>query len=260
MIRILFCLLILTSCATINQHNIHNQNENIYGSILKENVIWKDTIVIERDILIPEGVVVKVEPGTKILVNRAETTRTEPIFLQPETEILIRGRLIAKGLEDKPISFISSEKEKTQKDWGGLVLDGGTIELSNVVVKHASTAITLINGDINMSDTLIEDNNYGVVLFENVKGFIQNFTIRNNKSAMIVNNEGVEIKNVKIQRNEDGLIIKNINQKTTGFKISENETGIIIPFKLLNFFIRDNSIYENKNNAFFYPIDNFISQ
>lgn len=255
----LFLLLILTACSvsTIEQSV---ENQNVYGGIINKNLVWKNVVVIEKDVLIPEGINVIIEPGTKILINKSETTRTEPIFLQPETEILVRGKLIAKGLTNKPIFFISSEKDISKKDWGGIVIDGGSFELSKGIIKNASTAITLINGNIDIKETIIDDNNYGIVLLENGKGSISNCIIKNNKSAMIIDNKNITLKNIKISNNEEGLIIKNINPHATGLEINKNETGIIIPTNFLNFFIMDNRIYENKVNVFFFLVDNANSQ
>lgn len=252
-------ILVLTACSGIYIQE-KAKNENTYGGIIKKNLTWENTVIIEKDVLIPEGVEVKIKPGTKIIINKSENTRTEPIFLQPETEILVRGKLIARGLEDKPITFISSEKEKSPKDWGGIVVDGGSIDLYNVVVKNASTSLTLVNGNLTIKKVLIEDNNYGIVLLEKGEGLISDCILKNNKTAIILDNSKTLIEHTKIFKNEEGLIIKNVHPKVNNLEITGNDTGVILPTKDLNFLLKDNRIYENKNNIFFFFFDNAFNQ
>ncbi|MCX7770629.1 MAG: right-handed parallel beta-helix repeat-containing protein [Proteobacteria bacterium] len=247
----LFLLFFLPGCIGILKDN----ENNIYGGILNKNTIWKGTITIEKDLLIPQNVELKIEKGTKILLKRSESTRTEPIFLQPETEILVRGKLYATGNKNKPILFISGEKEVSPKDWGGLVLDGGRIELSNVIIKDASTAILAIDGNIKITDCIFENNNYGFVALENSQGSLENCIIKKNKSGIIINNDKIILKNIKVTENEEGMIIKKINGKSSGFEIFRNDTGLVIPLNYLNFFIEDNKIYENKKNVFLFDTD-----
>lgn len=248
MVRKILLLLILFTACSIQSHN----KQEVYSGILIKNTNWKGEIVIEKDLLIPENVEVVIEPGTKIYFELADSSRTEPIFLLPENEIFVKGHLIAKGTKNKPIVFSSFSKNPSQKDWGGIVLNGGSLTLKNVHFKNASSGIIAIDGSVEISDSIFSENYNSLIILKGAKGYIKNTEVLNGKTGIVIDNENITINNIKIKNNEEGMVIKKISNDTNYIEITKNETGLIIPSNLISFFIRENKVYENKRNVFFF--------
>jgi hypothetical protein len=251
--KILILLLLLSSCST---HFLKKEDKPFSG-ILKDNITWDGEIFIEKDLLIPANVELIIKPGTKIYFNKADSSRTEPIFLLPENEILIRGKMIAKGTPKNPIIFTIKSEKPSNKDWGGIVVDKGLLIMDNCIVNFASSGITAISGEIQLSNSKLTNNYTALSIFENVKGSIKNLQIDSNKTGFIINNEIIEISKVTITNNEEGLIVKNLPPLTNKVEVTKNDSGLIIPIKLIKFFVKGNTVHENKNNVYFYnnPFD-----
>jgi hypothetical protein len=107
------------------------------GKVLHSNTIWSGEVSVDQNILVPEGVTLTIFPGTVIRVAPSEGTKTDPEFLSFLTEITVRGTLIADGKEGSPVSFLSSDKEKSA--WAGIIVDGGKALLHSCVIRDAET-------------------------------------------------------------------------------------------------------------------------
>ncbi len=150
------------------------------GSVIISNTVWEGEVLISEDILVPEGITLSIKPGTIIRVTPSESTKTDPEYMSPLTEITVRGILKAEGNEDTPIVFISTKGDESS-NWAGLIIDGGTAHLSSCRIQNAETGIYIINGTLNMKDSVIKENRYGLVAQgEGTKVGIKNTLIREN--------------------------------------------------------------------------------
>ena len=132
------------------------------GTVIKSNTTWSGEVSVEKDVLIPEGVTLTISPGTIIRIAPSESTRTDPEFLSPLTEITVRGTLVADGKEGSPVTFlISSEKNST---WAGIIVDGGKAIFRSCIIRDADTAVYVIQGSVFMSDSLLTKNRYGLTV------------------------------------------------------------------------------------------------
>ena len=154
------------------------------GSVLTSNTVWEGEVSISEDILVPGGVMLTVKPGTVIRVTPSESTKTDPEYMSPLTEITVRGALEAEGTEDAPIVFVGTEGNESS-NWAGLIIDGGTAHLSSCRIQNAETGIHIINGTLNMKDSVIKENRYGLVAQgERTKVTIKNTLVRENDYGM----------------------------------------------------------------------------
>ncbi|MCB0306133.1 MAG: hypothetical protein KDI38_20400, partial [Calditrichaeota bacterium] len=72
--------------------------QTFYSGEIDRNTRWFGRIVLEGDIVVPKGVTLSIEPGTRILIQAAgDKTRSGK---DPEKiEIIVNGTLLANGLE-----------------------------------------------------------------------------------------------------------------------------------------------------------------
>jgi parallel beta-helix repeat protein len=154
--------------------------------ILTSDAVWTGSVIVTEDILIPEGVTLTILPGTVITVTSVESTKTEPEFLSPLTEITIRGTLKAIGTGEAPIIFSG---EKSTDQWAGIIVDGGSVSLKSCKIRGAETGVYVIAGFTEVIDSFLTNNHYGIIA---QGGMAQ-----------------VRIKNTKITQNEFGLLTLN---------------------------------------------------
>ena len=122
---------------------------------LDKDTTWSGTVIINGDIYVPPGVTLTIEPGTTIKFKRIDETSDQNMFglispYYPEAEIIIRGKIIAKGTKKQAIVFTSNEIDARPKDWGAINLlgsDGNVFEYCkllfgyNGIHGHGSEAV-----------------------------------------------------------------------------------------------------------------------
>lgn len=149
--------------------------------IVSSDTLWEGEVVVSEDILIPMGITLTIKPGTVIKIEPSESTRTDPEYMSPLTEISVRGILEAEGTEESPIVFVLIEADEST-GWAGLIIDGGTAHLRSCIVQHADTGISVINGLLDLETSVIRENRYGIVAYG--KG-----TKVNIKNSQVIKNE-----------------------------------------------------------------------
>ncbi|HEY5998371.1 MAG TPA: right-handed parallel beta-helix repeat-containing protein [bacterium] len=125
---------------------------------LREDGVWSGTVTLADDVLVPRGRTLRILAGTRVLVRPADTTKTEPQFLDNATELLVRGRLIVEGERDRPVSFEQippAPGETAGERWGGIIFDGGEGEIRHARLSGAETGFTLIGSSPALSDVAI---------------------------------------------------------------------------------------------------------
>jgi parallel beta-helix repeat protein len=153
---------------------------------LASDTVWTGSVTVTEDILIPEGVTLTILPGTVITVTPAESTKTDPEFLSPLTELTVRGTLRAEGTDATPIIFSG---EKSTDEWAGIIVDGGNASLKSCKIRGAEAGVYVIAGFTEVIDSFLTNNHYGLIA-------------QGGKTQ-------VRIKNTKITDNEFGLLTLN---------------------------------------------------
>ena len=131
------------------------------AAVITADTVWQGEVKVSEDVLVPKGITLTIRPGTKIKVTAAESTKTDPEYLSPLTEITIRGHLKVEGTELSPVEF-SGEEEKPGS-WAGIIVDKGTATLLACRVKDAETALYVLDGKLRMNGSLLQHNRYGLV-------------------------------------------------------------------------------------------------
>lgn len=131
--------------------------------VIKADTVWSGEISLTEDVLVPEGVTITIMPGTIVRISPAESTKTDPEYLSPLTEITIRGALRAGGNESSPIRFSLAGKGR-QGGWAGLIVDGGAVVLNSVRVHDAETGVYVMKGTVSFRDLVLTRNYYGLTV------------------------------------------------------------------------------------------------
>jgi len=95
---ILFCLIPFMAMAEVKY--LEDEPNIKYGK-LKENQTWRDDIYLVGDVIVPKGITLTIEPGTRIFFAEYDILQSGNDTEQ--TEILVDGELQANSSEENPI-------------------------------------------------------------------------------------------------------------------------------------------------------------
>lgn len=132
-----------------------------HAEVLTRDTVWQGTVEVPEDILVPKGVTLTVKAGTTVRVGSAESTKTDPEYVSPLTEITIRGTLRVEGTEKAPVEFAGVDAKAGS--WAGLVIDQGTADMRSVRIRNADTALYVVDGSVGIHTSILKENRYGVV-------------------------------------------------------------------------------------------------
>jgi len=130
------------------------------GGLAAGHTEWSGRVVVEEDLLVPRGAVLRVQAGTRVIFAEALSTKTEPWFWNPGTELAIDGRLEVLGTPENPVVF-----EGLSGPWGGVVAGpGAEVVLSNLKISGADEAVLCAGGGCRLDRVQVEGAEYGLVL------------------------------------------------------------------------------------------------
>jgi len=194
--------------------------QKIGKETITKDTTWNGEIEITGDVHVPAGVTLSIAPGTTVRFKKigAESDRNlfgidSPYYLQ--AEIIVTGRLIARGTVERPILFTSAEPAPQPADWAALnflgsqgnVVENCRVEYAyngvhahgaQVLIKNNTFAKNVvaisvkkeeeargtpgfgIPADITVTGNLIEDNKGGINV-RSSRAVITRNTIRDNK-------------------------------------------------------------------------------
>lgn len=133
-----------------------------HALVLVKDTVWQGQVIVEEDVLVPKGVTLTVRAGTVVKVVSSESTKTDPEYVSPLTEITVRGTLRIEGTGKMPVEF--SGLDSKTGSWSGINIDQGYAEIGSCRIRNAETALYLVDGKVEIHDSIIRDNRYGVVL------------------------------------------------------------------------------------------------
>ena len=97
---------------------------------LQHDTTWSGNVLVNGDILVPPGVTLTIVPGTVVKFKKIGPGSDRNLFgldspYYPQAEIIVTGRLLAKGTQEQPIIFTSDEAKPRTADWAALNFLGG---------------------------------------------------------------------------------------------------------------------------------------
>lgn len=134
---------------------------SVEAAVITADTVWQKEISITEDTLVPRGITLTIRPGTVVKVSPAETTKTDPEFISPLTEITVRGRIVVEGAKDAPVRFISADPGR-ENEWAGIIVDGGEAAIRNSMISGAESALYIIDGTVAANSLSVSNNRYGI--------------------------------------------------------------------------------------------------
>lgn len=121
---------LLLSCAVASAH----PNARFYRGDITVSTSWEGVIRLTGKVVIREGATVTVDPGTEVLVQPGAGN-----------DIEVRGRLLVRGVPEKPVLF-DTAGGCAAGPWGGILFRPGSVG----VFEHAKVrcSATGLSGDL----------------------------------------------------------------------------------------------------------------
>ena len=117
--RIFICITLLVFAAACQKQQVVEVNK----STIAKDTEWSGIILVKGDVYVEPGVTLTIAPGTIIKFKRIDEKSDQNLFgidspYYPQAELIIRGKLVAKGLAKEKITFTSAELDPRPADWG----------------------------------------------------------------------------------------------------------------------------------------------
>lgn len=236
---------------------------------LEKDTTWSGQVLVKGDVYVPPGITLTVAPGTTVSFRKIDETSDRNLFgidspYYPQAELIVRGRLIARGTPQDNIVFTSAEIKAEPADWGAinfLGCDGNVISYAKILnayngvhahgAKVEITHCEFVKNGVGVSFKA-EEETPGVPWF----GIRSTLVIRNNvfaknKGAIGARNSDAEISHNEIRDNKFfGIWPKENNQmKVTFNEITGNGRGIYL-YQSQGATFENNNIYDNTEYNF----------
>lgn len=229
---ILAICLFFTGCSLL-PHRGTPQSPLELSGVLQGTTVVSGYVIVVADLLVPVGSKLIIKPGTALLVRNSESTKIDPEYLSSQTEILIRGTLIADGREDAHISFMPEIPVAAgETAWAGIVLDGAT----DSVIRHADilqpeTGILLINSSPEISGNRISKARYGIVIQGGTAKVLDNEITLGEGGIFCWNQARPYLKgNLVISNEEEGIVVDRSSKPYVDRNtVSGNGIGLVVP-------------------------------
>lgn len=239
----------------------HGEALIVEKGIISQDTTWSGEVILKGDVEVSKGVTLTVKPGTIVMFEKIASFGPQKLSQDkthafPRIEIIVRGKIIAKGTKEQMIFFTSISPSPSAGDWGAInMLDstGNIIEYCDF--SYAHTAVHAHSGLVTVRNCYFHDNGVAVGC-KNFKGFAVKsvFTVENNRISG--NGMGLLFGGGSVMNAQHNDISENklfgIYAKKGGSKsdiknnnIVKNGKGVLFWGVKPGFKIHDNNIHDN---------------
>jgi parallel beta-helix repeat protein len=244
--------------------------------VLDHNETWSGEVFVTRNVVVPEGITLTIEPGTIVKFKHWRHGYTQPIN---RIRLTVFGTLRAVGTQDNLIRLTSDAPEPEHGDWAGVVFGSPASSqsvIAHAIIEYAWTGIAAHNSNFTLSNSIIRwstggnvfftysspvitynriyecghcsiefEDSHPVITYNTIWGSGTNGVFADSKSHPIVRH------NIIRDNRANGIGIDDLSSATIGYnEITGNRKGIGIAGRSLasNSTVTYNNIYENGRN------------
>lgn len=233
---------------------------------IDKDTTWSGTVVIGGDVYVPPEVTLTIAPGTVVKFKKIDEKSEQNMFnidspYYPEAELIIRGKLIARGTPEKQIVFTSAEMTPNPADWGAINFlgsEGNVVEYAKIYCAyngiHAhGSAVQVAHSEFARNGVGIsfkkEEETPGVPWFGKPSDLkISNSVFSKNKGAIGCRNSTAEIVHNEIRENKFfGIWPKEECPAVIRYnEITDNDRGVYL-YQVKGMVLEYNNIYDNRS-------------
>lgn len=255
----LAALLLCTGCR-------QEQVTELAKQTIDRDTTWSGIVVVSGDVYVPPGVTLTIAPGTIVKFKKIDEKSDQNLFhldspYYPEAELIIRGRLIAKGTPEKQIVFTSAEMTPNPADWGAINFlgsEGNVVEYAKIYCAY--NGIHAHGSSVRVANCEFARNGVGISFKKEEETpdapwfgkpsdlQITNSVFSKNKGGIGCRNSTAEILHNEIRENKFfGIWPKEECPAVIRFnEITDNDRGIYL-YQVQGMQLEQNNIYNNRS-------------
>ncbi|MHB1400610.1 MAG: NosD domain-containing protein [Trichloromonadaceae bacterium] len=154
--------------------------------MLQGELLWQGTVYLQGDVILPAEARLVIAPGTEVVFLPAppelDLLQEHPNF--PGSELIVRGRLIAEGTTERPITFRHLDPEAPAGSWGAVNIEGSPeVSFRHCRFRQADSAVHSRDARVTVEESLFEQNLVGI-RFNNTEILIERNLLQNNGTAI----------------------------------------------------------------------------
>lgn len=154
------------------------QGEQTKSGVLTDDETWSGEILVTGQVIIPEGVTLNIESGTKVRFQHYRDYK-EP-WKRTGIEVA-GGNIIAVGTPKQQIWFTSDAEEPVNGDWPGIFLNNtSTSRFDYVIVEFGIAGICQFDSEVTISNSIIRWTNSEGLYVERSSPVFENNTLYEN--------------------------------------------------------------------------------
>jgi len=216
---------------------------------ISKDTTWSGIVLVAGDVYVEPGVTLTLAPGTIVKFKRIDETSDQNLFdidspYYPQAELIIRGRLIAKGTDKDKVIFTSAEIDPRPADWGAVNFLGSNDNIIDFCTfMFAYNGVHAHGSSVQISNSEFVKNGVGVSFkSEEETPGVEWFGKRSN----------VQISNSIFSRNKGGIGFRNSDALIMHNEIIDNKFFGIFPKEEVRADISENRISGNKKGVYLY--------
>lgn len=198
----------------------------IGDTVITGEMVWQGEITVKGVVAVKRGASLTVTPGTTVKFVKMDRDGNEV----GDGEIMVEGRLIAKGTKDKPIRFVSAEANPSINDWSYLQFiasDTGNL-LEYCQFENAFAGVMIHYAEVRIVDCLFRNNNRGLHFNTADLHAEHNTFVDNRIGIRFMRFEGdILIKNNQIAGNDIGVLF--VRQHVNAVNFDQLNKGTELP-------------------------------
>ena len=181
--------------------------------IVLSGELTKDTVltglaIVQGDVVVPRGLVLSVEPGTRVMADAG-------------AGLSVQGTLLINGREG-PVEFLPL----IDKPWKGICVESGAITAEGVRVRGATSGFSVRNTEGTIDAAVITGNETGIAASGVPAPSIRNSSISDNGIGLALEKTNAQIMGNTISRNRRGIEARGMSGEIRENNILDNEVNI----------------------------------
>ncbi len=228
-------------------------------SVIKKDTVWQGDLLLKGDVRVEPGATLVIMPGSKISFAKIAEFGNEKLSKDkndhfPRAELVIRGRLIAQGLPEKPIVFTSAEQNPSVADWGAVNFIGSrdnVMEFCQLSYGHTSihchsAQVVISHCTFHHNGVAIGQKNVKTLKIKSSVPMLYNIITENGGGILFGGGTSPVIFHNEISNNKFfGIYAKKSGKASIRYNnITRNGKGIIL-YAVKDIIIRENNISDN---------------
>ena len=167
---------------------------------ITQDTIWTlvdSPFVVSKNVTVYSSATLTIEPGVDVRFGG-------------NFWLVVNGRVIANGVEDKLIRFTSNKLTPMKGDWGTFLINGTQpSSLIHCIIEYGTNGIMIEDGSLNIQYSFVRSNSENGIKINNGTIVVKNNKILNNTMSGIRITDGsqITIQNNTISSNGDGILL-----------------------------------------------------